>query len=330
MPTNTGEPACPVCGVTVTGHQKLPQGWDGNNYNCRNCGEYAISTNALECTNQLNDRARAILSAQICSAQNPARLFTVHTTHLKEAEKGDLADPAEQLDRLIMYVGERQTSPGAVIRFNFEHLTARLRALSLDDVGFTFRTALDTQLLDAADGSGRATMQHVHGIFALNCGLTMKGWKCFHELKRGQIHSRTAFMAMPFRNAEVARIVDEAFRPAVEETGFRLKRVDEEAPAGSIDDRIRVEIRLARFMIADLTGGNQGAYWEAGYAEGLGKPVIYTCCKAHFDKRGTHFDTNHRQTVVWDLAEPEKAKENLKATIRATLPFEAKMPPEQG
>ena len=38
-------------------------------------------------------------------------------------------------------------------------------------------------------------------------------------------------------------------------------------------------IRDAKFVIADLTHDNNGAYWEAGYAEGLGKPVIYICEK---------------------------------------------------
>jgi nucleoside 2-deoxyribosyltransferase len=122
--------------------------------------------------------------------------------------------------------------------------------------------------------------------------------------------------------------VDEVFRPAVEQTGFRLEHLDDEPAAGQIDDRLRVEIRMCRFLIADLTDDNRGAYWEAGYAEGLGKPVIYTCNKFYFEKEGTHFDTNHHQTVVWDPGNPNKAAEDLKATIRATLPFEAKMPAE--
>ena len=57
--------------------------------------------------------------------------------------------------------------------------------------------------------------------------------------------------------------------------------------AGLIDDRLRVEIRTSRFLIADLTHENAGAYWEAGFAEGLGKPVIYTCEKSKFDTAKT-------------------------------------------
>lgn len=80
-------------------------------------------------------------------------------------------------------------------------------------------------------------------------------------------------------------------------------------------------------MIADLTHQNRGAYWEAGFAEGLGKPVIYTCRKDVFEDKtkGTHFDTNHHLTVVWEPDNLDDAVERLKATIRATLPDEAKL-----
>ena len=85
------------------------------------------------------------------------------------------------------------------------------------------------------------------------------------------------------------------------------------------------EIQCSDFMIADLTHANNGAYWEAGYAEGLGKPVIYTCEKEKFNSQKTHFDTNHHLTVLWDKDAPEQAGELLKATIRATLPQLAKL-----
>lgn len=122
-------------------------------------------------------------------------------------------------------------------------------------------------------------------------------------------------------------LVEKYFRPAIRQAGFALTRIDDEPEAGLIDNRLLVKIRLARFLIADLTHGNQGAYWEAGFAEGLGKPVIYTCRKDVFDdpKTKPHFDTNHHQTVLWEDSNPEKAAENLKATIRNTLPGEAVM-----
>lgn len=97
-------------------------------------------------------------------------------------------------------------------------------------------------------------------------------------------------------------------------------RLDDEPRAGLIDDSLRLAIKRSRFLIADLTHANNGAYWEAGYAEGVGKPVIYTCEENAFANSGTHFDTNHHQTVIWEADRPEDAARRLKATIRLSLP----------
>ncbi len=80
----------------------------------------------------------------------------------------------------------------------------------------------------------------------------------------------------------------------------------------------------AQFVISDLTHGSHGAYWEAGFGEDRGIPVIYTCEKAAWEERKTHFDTNHMVTIIWDSAEFKNAENNLAATIRATLRAEAK------
>jgi len=40
-------------------------------------------------------------------------------------------------------------------------------------------------------------------------------------------------------------------------------------------------------------------------------------------KEKTHFDTNHHQTIIWDENDLGRAGEDLKATIRNSLPEEA-------
>jgi nucleoside 2-deoxyribosyltransferase len=155
--------------------------------------------------------------------------------------------------------------------------------------------------------------------------LTVAGWGRYEELKRGTSAIRSAFMAMQFGDAELDGLYNTHLKKAVAETGFELRRVDENQPAGMIDDHLRVKIRQCRFLIADLTHQNRGAYWEAGFAEGLGKPVIYMCRRDEFENKslGTHFDTNHHLTVVWEPNDLASCVRRLKDTIRATLPAEA-------
>ena len=99
-----------------------------------------------------------------------------------------------------------------------------------------------------------------------------------------------------------------------------LRRLDTKPKSGLIDLRMRVELRLAKFVVADLTDENRGAYWEAGFAEGCGKKVYYTCEATKFDQLKTHFDTEHLFTVKWDLGNMEGAVDELTAAIQNEFP----------
>jgi nucleoside 2-deoxyribosyltransferase len=82
-----------------------------------------------------------------------------------------------------------------------------------------------------------------------------------------------------------------------------------------ITDRILSEIRLAQFVVADFTGQRRGVYFEAGFARGLGRDVIWTCRRSALSK--VHFDTKHLGHVVWDTAEDLRTK--LTESIRANI-----------
>jgi hypothetical protein len=120
-------------------------------------------------------------------------------------------------------------------------------------------------------------------------------------------------------------VVSTCFRPAAEKAGFKLRKLTDGQGAGLIDNQIRARIRGARLLIADLTHDNNGAYFEAGFAEGLGLEVIYTCKADKFKEKKTHFDTNHMVTIPWDPSNLAKAQKALTATIRETLPEIATM-----
>jgi hypothetical protein len=105
-----------------------------------------------------------------------------------------------------------------------------------------------------------------------------------------------------------------------ETAGIQLRLASQKA--GLIDSITEDEIRRCRLLLADLSDDNAGAYWEAGFAEGLGKPIIYLCSEK--DKltgllKATHFDTSHRHTVYWNLMDIGETEKCLKAVIRNTL-----------
>lgn len=154
------------------------------------------------------------------------------------------------------------------------------------------------------------------GVHHMIASLTFRGWIEFENLQRGRTSGRTAFMAMPFNRPDLDDVWLPALRLAVKETGFELKRVDDEPKPGLIDVRMRLQIKQARFLIVELTHANSGAYWEAGFAEVLGKPVIYTIKSG--DK--AHFDVDHSLRITWSPDTIESALQLMKATIRNELP----------
>jgi hypothetical protein len=162
--------------------------------------------------------------------------------------------------------------------------------------------------------------------------ITVPGWIEVERLRstREAVGNR-AFMAMKFGDHELNEIVEEYFVPAAARAGFELRRSDDKQPAGLIDNHMRVSIRTAKVLVCDVTHANLGAYWEAGFAEGIGKPVIFTCREDVLEDRmhpcHPHFDTNHMKTIPWgvDPGVAAKAAEELTVTIRATLPSDAKL-----
>ena len=150
--------------------------------------------------------------------------------------------------------------------------------------------------------------------------LSLEGWERYETEKRGQFEGNYGFIAMQFGDTDLDNFVQSVVKPTIKEnTGYDLVDMRDVSQAGIIDNIMRVQIRDAAFVIAELSHDNSGAYWEAGYAEGLGKPVIYICEQKKFDEKGTHFDTNHCTTVFWDRDNDEGFKKELIATIRRSL-----------
>lgn len=125
---------------------------------------------------------------------------------------------------------------------------------------------------------------------------------------------------MKFGDSTLDGLAEFTIKPEVKAAiGYDVIDLRNVARAGVIDNILREQIRDAAFVLVDLTHDNWGAYWEAGYAKGLGKPVIYLCERSKFDQAKTHFDTNHCTTVMWALGDEARFALDLVATIRRSL-----------
>jgi len=308
---------CIVCKTIVetTGH-----GNDRYDYNCVRCGKFSLTGSAqamlpLELGD--NEYLRSLLSFLLRQMQDTEHWPTLNNASAKNLlETKSLPKPGEQAKNLLLWLGKNLPSAEEISSLNLGFVQSLIGAAKNKGVHYVLQHLTNKNLIRFRQPEANTPVIHV--------GLTFEGWEEFERIKVAAIESKIAFMAMQFNDPELNGMVNNVFRSAVEATGFELRLLSDDPRAGLIDDRMRVEIRKSKFLIADLTHRNPGAYWEAGFAEGLGKPVIYTCKKQEFDKV-VHFDTNHHLTVMWDSNAVAQAAEDLKATIRATLPGEAKM-----
>lgn len=316
---------CPVClspydaKCTASPHAG-DQAW----FHCEICGDY-ILTGAMAAilanrtAQEFPPIKRAALSHVLRRSWDQHQAPFMIQSYWFEDNVADfqLPTPAEQALNIIRLIGDGVRSSGTPLTRVGVAFYARVGAPSLESA-----MSLLQQLVAKGRVTASIAKQHpVAGVRVGDMDLTLDGWEVYEKEQRGAFAGRYGFIAMQFGDARVDEFIN-AMKPRIEElTRYRLERLDDRPEAGLIDNLLRLRIREAAFVIADLSHGNKGAYWEAGYAEGLGKPVIYICEKSAWDDpaRRPHFDVNHQQTVMWTQTEPEDFVQRLQATIRYTL-----------
>jgi hypothetical protein len=148
--------------------------------------------------------------------------------------------------------------------------------------------------------------------------ITYKGLNRAIKLQEEGDKSYRCFIAMSFSKDD-EYVFSEGIKPVLED--LKLSPIimidDKISKTGdqTINDMIIAEIKRSKFVIADFKSNRAGVYFEAGYALGKGKPVIYTCPEDELQK--VHFDTSHYPIIIYkDIAD---LKIKLKARIIANI-----------
>jgi nucleoside 2-deoxyribosyltransferase len=95
-------------------------------------------------------------------------------------------------------------------------------------------------------------------------------------------------------------------------------RVDRVEHSENINDKIIADIRRAEFVVADFSFHPAGVYFEAGFALGLHRLVVWTCRQDEFKTDKVHFDTRPYNHIVWETE--ADLREKLTARVRALVP----------
>lgn len=296
---------CPFCGRDDVSTR--PSGVsDVMRIDCHLCGQFDVKF--LELVAELSGWEYERKSALSCATRQafedglPLKILS-GVDAARFAESHTQTRIADNQVRLLKEVAKRARRP--MVAAEFRPAVDFTIIDSLDEQEFSWYCAsLANEGLVELDSSGDT----------LNVTLSVRGWNQVQPLPRqGGIPGR-CFVAMSF-DERLGNAYRDGIGPAVSRAGFKPIRIDQKEHNGDITDEIMAGIRDAQFVIADFTLQRPGVYYEAGFALGLGRPVIWCCRGDERDK--LHFDTDHMNHILWDT--PEDLQERLVNRIKATI-----------
>lgn len=144
----------------------------------------------------------------------------------------------------------------------------------------------------------------------ISLSLTPLGYERIEELQLDKRNNKKVFVSMAFNND--TNKTREAIKNGIIEAKYDATLIDEIIHNKQIVPEMFRLIRESRLLVMDITEPNYGAYYEAGYAQGLGKEVIITCSEERFYKKyeskeekkyekylKPHFDIAQKQILLW-------------------------------
>ncbi|HEY8389387.1 MAG TPA: hypothetical protein VIL26_00300 [Clostridia bacterium] len=149
------------------------------------------------------------------------------------------------------------------------------------------------------------------GVFSLT--LSFKGWLRVEELQRQNAAVNQAFIIIS--NKELMNEAKESIIKVLSDLKIAAKLWDETKYKKPVTSEIFYEIKRSKLCIIDLTYQKSPVYFEAGYAEALKKPIIYTCKKDFYLKK--QFDIIHNNMINWQT--PEELYQALHTRISAVI-----------
>ncbi len=306
MPSSANIGTCPLCDGTA--RVQISDTYDLKIVLCERCGYFQIADDALLGFEQ----KRHLLAGLAKRASTPEPMVATRLTFTRESVPTFLSgsgiprDPIDQQDIVLEYAKEHQQNIEEFIEYG--PLAAKdyslVFARSPEEFLYLFRVLSEQQLLDEPPGRDPSRRTSFR--------IATEGWKRLRELNKTGRDPDRAFVAMSFAD-ELLPAWEQGIKPALEGLGFNPVRIDQTHGEDKIDDRIIAEIRKSGLMVADFTGHRGGVYFEAGFAVGLGIPVVWTCKNDDIER--AHFDTRQQQHLLWET--PEELKEKLMNHIAA-------------
>ncbi|MBR0236025.1 MAG: hypothetical protein IJQ37_06180 [Clostridia bacterium] len=339
---------CPVCRSKASCFSEYQH--DSVFYDCPVCGRYELTLNGFRI--QHNNHLAPYLYYNRFKNGLSHPEYRYHTTMGKELcdtykndfEKGDTTNGhpvhmdddvvnnwypksfSERIDSILIRVSSLAKHIGHPVKFDNQEMLSLLfvdRKELPDDSDFPHKDSYEWRedkdclleadyVLDYLKERGYVKdYLHLRSETGVELTLTPKGYARVDELQKNTSYGRNALVAMKF--GEDTLTLREAIRKGITDAGYNAVFIDEVEHIDFITPELLKYIQESKFVVVDLTHQNNGAYFEEGYAMGLGKPVIQLCQ----DGIRLHFDIAQKNTIMWktECDIPQRLTNRIKATI---------------
>ncbi len=313
---------CPICKTLNVNHSSA--GANTAEVHCPRCGRFLIQT--LAETRLLNSPPAfppVHLLSGLCrntwEMLGEKTLVTVDVfqswANLDKAAKILVprdTDLSGKCDYLLKYLRRKSKALSDAVSFSPSELSVGFCA-NKKELLFCLRYLSDKGLVEEDSGNQRGKGPSNAG---LSYRLTPAGWLAL-ELPV-ETAEPLAVVTLSMENNDDS-LWSQGFAAGVQKAGYKAVRIDNREHANKINDEMIVGVRHSRILIADLTGHSPLAYFQAGLAAGLGKPVFWTCEERTAQEKKLHLEIRQNLVTTWSQDKLEEFAHRLHQRIEAAL-----------
>ena len=299
------------CEICKTKAKSFGTGRDAIGFDCPRCGQYTLTGTARAVISNVRKKVEQKLSGWVFDQNVAGSTPEITSETLKWIELQPNLKLIDKADRLLKAVVSLQKNYGQKVDPHYIRWVAAIHGKDIQEVYYVFQMLINEFGYMSAV-SNKPTVSG--GVKFVDLVVSPKGYAHVESLENETNESTQGFVAMWF-DETVREAYNDGIKAAIHDAGFSPLRIDEKEHANKIDDEIIAEIRRSRFLVADFTGHRGGVYFEAGYALGIGLPIIWTCRKDHIAQ--LHFDIRQYNCIDWETI--EELRSRLMQRIRALI-----------
>jgi hypothetical protein len=323
---------CPVCRTPNV--QRSGVGANTFEITCQRCGRYQIQ--ALAETQLMNSPPAfppTHLLSGLCrntwDILGERLLVTVDIfkswAELDKAAKLPVprdTDVAAKGDCLLRYLRRRSRTLADSVTLSQNDLAVGFCA-NRQELLFCLRYLVERGLIEEVasaprgDGRGPRPQRGGGGGGGMVYCLTPAGWAAL-DTARLQPEQPLAAVSLTL-DKDADTLWTQGLSAGLQAAGYAAVRIDSREYANKITDERIVDLRRASIVVADLTGQSPPAFFDAGLAIGLGKPIFWTCEESEARDKRLLVDTRQIVVTPWTRDKLDDFARRLAQRIEATL-----------